>query len=139
MHLRWPRRARGSLSTSSAELGPDRPVGVDQHYQQVQPVDQGWRDLRLPPPSVISYCSLSSLAANNCFRWALSRDNHKSPSEYSLKGSRFILNEPENNTGSCRDISFVYGKGRCNLGNYGQFFPQLVQPHLGDILPVDFD
>ena len=59
-----------------------------------------WIYLRFSPPSQQWWFSFCGSADTKLLRWASSRAFHRSSSELVSKGSRFILKELENNTGS---------------------------------------
>ena len=58
--------------------------------------------LRLAPPSPHSYISWEGVSDTNFLRWACSSTVQICWSVYCSKGSRFILSDPENSTGSCK-------------------------------------
>lgn len=60
-------------------------------------------NLRFSPPSATSCCNFSCSPATYSFRWESSSTLQISSSLNLSNGSRFILRDPENNTGSCVD------------------------------------
>lgn len=58
-------------------------------------------NLRFSPPSATSCCNPSCSPAAYSFRWESSNTLQISSSLNLSNGSRFILRDPENNTGSC--------------------------------------
>ena len=60
----------------------------------------GLKYLKFSPYSVTGCSNFPSRLVTNLFKWAVSSAFHISSSQYNSKGSRFIFNVPENNTGS---------------------------------------
>lgn len=75
--------------------------------------------LRFSPPSEHSSSNFAGLLLTNLSRWECRRAFHTSSSLYVSKGSRFILREPENSTGSCsrEDMKTIRHKSPTHFSN----------------------
>lgn len=85
------------LTSHTAGLGTG--LGLDVLINLMQ-VYHRWLYLKFSPPSQQWKFSLCGRADTKLLRWASSRAFQRSSSEQTSNGSKFILREPENRTGS---------------------------------------
>ena len=99
--------------------------------------------LRFSPPSEHSYRSFSSNDSTKSLRLDLSKASQSCASVYISNGSRFILNVPENNTGSCKIIynyfqaTFCFHFHIADLWYDCKLLPQVMQTNMFDAYVIN--